>query len=58
MPLELTSPMGEAEQPHQSYPALSQEGELCLNPALAKGNSSNKLTGLFPSDFSVPVAAL
>lgn len=50
--------MGEAEQPHQSYPALSQEGELCLNPALAKGNNSNKLTGLFPSDFSVPVAAL
>lgn len=49
--------MGEVEQPHQSYSALSQEGELCLNPPLAKGNSSNKPTGLFPSDYSVPVAA-
>lgn len=58
MPLELTSPTGEAEQPHQSYPVLSQEGELCLNPAFDKGNVSNKLMGLFPSDFSVSVATL
>lgn len=58
LPLELTYPVGEAEQPHQRYPALSREGGLCLNPALAEGKSSNRSTGYSPPILSVPMAAL
>lgn len=46
--LELTYPTGEAEEPHQPYPALLQEGGLCLNPALAEGKSSNKAHQVIP----------